>query len=64
MKVGVYHDGDLIKTIELDVQDRKSVEQVLMDEFDWEEGDDYEYEIDEEVYIGVNECEYLWVEKV
>ena len=66
MQIGVYEDGDLIKMIDLDINDKKAVESTLTEEFDYDEEEDgeYEYEVgEEEVYIAVNECQYLWVEK-
>jgi hypothetical protein len=63
-KLYVYEDGDRIGEVEIDILNMKEVKQNLDQYFDCgEDIDDSDVEMNlsnEEVYIGLNEFEYLW----
>lgn len=61
--LNVYEDGEKIGEVEVDVNDTKTVMNLLEEYFDCDELEDGDVDIEvegDEVYIGVSEVQYFW----
>ena len=61
MEMNVYEDGDKVGVVCVDIENDVDVRRVLVEVFDCDDDVEFEKSVDgDEVYIGINECEYLW----
>lgn len=57
----VYEDGEMVGVCEVDLDDKKDIVRVLVENFNCEEDVEFDVDLSEgEIYVGISECEYLW----
>jgi len=63
MKLNVFEDGDKVDVVDVDISNLVEIKRVFDEYFDCGKLEDDEIEISitgDEVYIALNECQYLW----